>query len=155
MNLDSVTAGDSVLQRVRDNRPIYDRVDAALLAPRGVSAHGAEQKLSYSIDDDSRYVPGVTIVNEDRTLVGRLIEAVNRVPVAVRLDVEVQTADGTIRRTYEIRQNFSPGSWVSIPLADFGIIGGPAWMRVTAQNIGSLYTAVIIGATRVLIPSRR
>jgi hypothetical protein len=37
-----------------DNRPIYDKADSALLAPKGINAASREQRLRYTLDDDAK-----------------------------------------------------------------------------------------------------
>jgi len=138
-----------LIQMGTDTRPVYDKADSALLAPRGVNETGSEKTLKYAFDDDRRYLGGVTVVNEDRTLVGRLIESVNRTPVKVRFDAQIQTADGFFASTFEIRKELSPGSSVTIPWRDFGLTNGPGHVEITATKLGSLYTGVIVGARRV------
>ncbi|MBI3704553.1 MAG: hypothetical protein HY244_12085 [Rhizobiales bacterium] len=129
--------------------PIYDKVDAALLAPKGVNADASSQKLEYKFDDSGHYLGGVTVTNEDRTAVGRMINAINGTPVNVGIDAEIKTANGNSSASFEIKQNLPPGSSVTVPWKDFGPMQGPGSVSVTATNKGSLYTGVIIGATRI------
>jgi hypothetical protein len=148
-NLDDPGLKPILIQMAGDNRPVYDKADSALLAPKGINAASSEQRLRYSLDDDGRYLGGVTVVNEDRTAVGRLIESLNRAPVAVRFTAQIQTADGFSTGTFEIRKELSPGSSITIPWREFGLMKGPGQVEVTATNAGSLYTGVIVGARRV------
>ena len=133
--------------------PIYDKVDAALLAPKGVNADASSQKLEYNLDDNGHYLGGVTVVNEDRTAVGRMINEVIGSPVHVGIEAQIQTANGTSASSFEIRQSLPPGGSVTVPWKEFGPMQGPGNVSVIATNKGSLYTGVIIGATR--IPSSR
>jgi len=156
--MDSTSAGESendsgvkplLVQMGGDVRPVYDKADSALLSPKGVDASASQQTLRYSFDDNGRYLGGVTVVNEDRTLVGRMIESVNRSPVNVRFDAQIQTADGLFTNSFEIRKELAPGSSVTIPWKDFGTMKGPGQVEITATNLGSLYTGVIVGARLV------
>jgi|GEM_PF-3345493 len=148
-NVDDPGLKPLFIQMTGDNRPVYDKADSALLAPKGINATSSEQRLRYIFDDDGRYLGGVTVVNEDRTAVGRLIESINRAPVNVRLSAQIQTADGISTATFEIRKELSPGSSVTIPWKEFGLMKGPGQVEVAATNLGSLYTGVTIGARRV------
>jgi hypothetical protein len=138
-----------LVQMTGDNRPTYDKADSALLAPKGVNAASSEQRLKYTLDDDGRYIGGVTVVNEDRTLMGRLAQSVKAIDTEVRFNAQIQTADGTTTSTFEIRKQLSTGSSVTVPWRDFGLMKGPGQVEITATNLGSLYTGVIIGARRV------
>ena len=129
--------------------PIYDKVDAALLAPKGVNADASSQKLEYNLDDSDRYLGGVTVVNEDRTAVGRMINEVIGSPVHVGIEAQIQTANGTSASSFEIKQNLPPGGSVTVPWKDLSPMQGPGNVSVTATNKGSLFTGVIIGATRI------
>ena len=148
-NLDNSGLEPILIQMAGDNRPVYDKADSALLAPKGINSASSEQRLRYTLDDDGRYLGGVTVVNEDRTAVGRLIESVNRAPIDVRFTAQIQTADGISTSAFEIRKELSPGSSVTIPWKEFGLMKGPGQVEVTATNAGSLYTGVIVGARRV------
>jgi hypothetical protein len=132
-----------------DARPIYDQVDAALLAPKGVNAEANTQKLKYHLDDKGQYLGGVTVVNEDHTAVGRMINTINGSPVHVGFEAQIQTAKGAATASFEIKQNLSPGSSITVPWKDFGLMQGPGSVSVTATNKGSLYTGVIAGAMRI------
>ena len=147
-NVDGPGLKPILIQMTGDTRPVYDKADSALLAPKGINATSSEQKLRYILDDDGRYLGGVTVVNEDRTAVGRLIESINRAPVNVRFSAQIQTADGISTATFEIRKGLSPGNSVTIPWKEFGLMKGPGQVEVAATNLGSLYTVVIIGARR-------
>jgi hypothetical protein len=132
-----------------DPSSVYDKVDAALLPPRGVDATGSVQKLQYRLDDSGRYLGGVTVVNEDHTAIGRMINAVNGTPVRVGFEADIQTADGNWTRSFEINKDLSPGSSVTVPWKEFGPMQGPRTITIMVTNRGSLYTGVYVGARRV------
>ena len=89
------------------------------------------------------------MINEDHTAVGRMIQSVNKAPVDVKFNAQIQTEDGVSTATFEIRKELTPGSSVTIPWKEFGLMKGPGQVEIIATNIGSLYTAVIVGARRI------
>lgn len=78
-------------------RSVYDKADGALLAPKGINETASVLKLEYHFDDNSRYLGGVTVVNEDRTAVGRMINVINDTPVHVGFEAQIQTADDRLQ----------------------------------------------------------
>jgi len=131
-----------------DARPVYDKVDAALLSPKGINATASTQRLEYHFDDDGLYLGGVTVTNEDRTVVGRMIDALNNSPVHISFEVQIRTANGISTSSFEIRQNLPPGASITIPWRDFGLMQGPGSVSILATNKGSFYTGVVVGAMR-------
>jgi hypothetical protein len=143
----------SALQRTSDNitadaRPVYDKVDAALLAPKGINAEASSRRLRYQFNDDNLYLGGVTVTNEDRTVAGRMINALNNSPVHIGFEASIQTANGISTSSFEIRQNLPPGASITIPWKDFGLMQGPGSVTILATNKGSFYTGVVVGAMK-------
>jgi hypothetical protein len=120
-----------------------------MLVPKGIGAAASQQKLEYRLDDSGHYLSGVTVVNEDHTIVGRMINAINGTPVHIGFDVRIQTADGEKVTSFEIRKNLPPGGSYTVPRKDIGLLRGPGRVAITVTNRGSLYTGVIVGAQRM------
>jgi hypothetical protein len=140
--------------------PRYDKFDGALLEPGGsqYATTTYQQDLRYSLDAGSQYLAGVTVVNEDRGFWGdldRLLRGTfSENPVRVAFTATIETAKGTTISSFEIRDQLPVGGWVSIPWTDFGSIDGPATVTIRATNMAPYYTGVIVGASRVQVPSQ-
>jgi hypothetical protein len=131
-----------------DDRPVYDEADAALLAPKGLKPGASTQELRYKLGDQDLYLAGITLVNEDRTWVGRYLQATNGTPVAVRVEAIIETVAGQRTASFEFKEPLPPGGWISIPWNEIGWMRGPGNVTARVTNIGSLYAGVVIGAVR-------
>jgi hypothetical protein len=49
----------------------------------------------------------------------------------------------------EHQKELTPGSSITIPWKNFGLLSGPGQVEITASNVGALHTGVIIGARRI------
>ena len=78
-----------------------------------------------------------------------MIQSVNKAPVDVKFNAQIQTVDGISTATFEIRKELTPGSSFTIPWKEFDVMKGPGQVEIIATNVGSLYTGVIIGARRI------
>jgi hypothetical protein len=138
--------------------PTFDTYDSALLEPGGDPPDPRaktqfRKELNYRLDDDAQYAAGVTIINEDDTLAGALNRALRVMlggnPVDVEFRATIDTADGTIERTFRITAFLPVYGWRSVPWAAFGPLQGPGKVKIEAFNHTSFVTGVIAGANRM------
>ena len=128
-------------------------MDAAELEPGGPYATAAsafQQRLTYTLDANSQYIGGVTVINTDEGFLGDLLRFMSGTnPVQVDFTARIETAKGVYTSSFSIEGELPVGGWMSAPWNEFGPMQGPGTVTITATNRAAYYTSVIVGANRL------
>lgn len=98
---------------------------------------------------EGEYSAGLSIVNEDSSVIGDVIRYTSHARTSLVLDATYKTGDGTFKSVFEFSQQMSPGETIHFPIGlDITPFHGPGSITLGIQNTGPFDTAVILEVMR-------